>query len=440
MNRDARTWLIAVSVCIIGALSAACSSTSRSQSGETIEAGTSDAGVPDSATGDVGDAGSGQPDGDASSTIPTDLPRIVNLGGPIIASPKIVPVFFANDDAAIVAELTDFVSKVGPSPYWTSATSEYGVGPASALTPVALMAPDNPPAMESDSQIAAWLAAKLDANDPELPVADANTIYALFYPAGVTVTTDFFGQPMQGCTDFYGYHAATQLDASHQNQEAVYIVLPRCASGVDSLVGIDLLTFATSHELVEAATDPLTTITPQQPAYISWDADHPYWEDTVGAELADACFVLNSTQSVAISGGYSVSRIWSNEAEAAGLDPCVPAPAGEVYFNAIPMFVDSASFNGQTVKGLHVPVGHSGTVELDLFSSGPTAGSWTVSAISVGGGPGLQFTFDKTAGQSGDKIQLTVDVPAGQPGSSELFGVVSSQGNQTEYWWGIIGN
>ncbi len=373
------------------------------------------------------------------------MPRIVDLGGPVLQSPNIVPVFFADDDPNTVSQMGDFVSKVPRSPWWTTVVGEYQVSQATVTPPVQLASSDNPATQIDDSQIAAWLAAKLDANDAALPPADANTVYLLFYPPGVTVTATTFGQTSQSCSApnngswFAGYHSSTTLDSAHQQQRVVYVVVPRCAGPIFSMTGSQLLTFSASHEMVEAVTDPFPTLAQPEFTYITWDADHAYWESFEGVELADACQNLPAAQ----SSGYSVPRIWSNAASVAGVDPCVPAPDGEAYFNSVPELNDDIAFNQQgvaAVKGAHIPVGASATVTLDLFSSAPTQGPWTVSAADFAGGAQLQFSFDKTSGQNGDKLQMTIHVLSSGQGGSEYFTVTSRLGSQTQTWYGIVGN
>ena len=106
----------------------------------------------------------------------------------VLSSPKIVPVFFADDDGATPGQVTAFLSALVTSPYWAGVVSEYGVGSASVLAPVSLTAADNPPSTIDDSQIQPWLMQKIGAADGGLPPSDENTLYALFYPAGTTVT------------------------------------------------------------------------------------------------------------------------------------------------------------------------------------------------------------------------------------------------------------
>ena len=75
------------------------------------------------------------------------------------------------------------------------------------------------------------------------PHPTASPLYAVFLPAGVTLTA---GTEVS-CVDFGAYHDETILS------RIVYALMPRCPTRGQP---IDALTPAFSHELIEAATDP----------------------------------------------------------------------------------------------------------------------------------------------------------------------------------------
>ena len=436
-----------------------------------LACGSSDSSPPTATPSDAGsDIGETSVATDAPGTnalfpafTPTDPPQVATLGGAVMATPKIVPVFFAGDDPTVVAAMTDFTKKVGQTDYWKAAAMEYGVGPATGGDPIQLTAPDNPPSTIDDSAIQAWLVAKLNADDPAFGTPDANTIYTLFYPQGVTVTlggvqstgdagaeggTDAATPPgaQASCTSFGGYHQNVVLDAAHGGKTIAYAVVPRCPN-FGGLTGIDVLSGAGSHELLEAATDPFPLA---KPAFVQVDDAHIYWETLLGGgEIGDMCAQFaGSFVKFPELPAYTVQRTWSNKAITAGQDPCVPVPAGQVYFNSLPVLNDTVPFSvqGQTinVKGVHIAAGQSATVELDLYSIAPTSGPWTVSAKDGnelrGQAAQLTFAFDKTTGQNGDKIQMTITVATANKRNRETFAVLSKLGGQTSMWVGLVGN
>jgi hypothetical protein len=99
------------------------------------------------------------------------------------------------------------------------------------------------------------------------------------------------------------------------------------------------------------------------------DASVP-WLDIYGFEVADLCVdQLGLAQDETTENGFTVQRIWSIANAAAGMDPCVPVPSGEVYFNAFP-----------TVSVVVLDVGKSATIEVDALATGET-GAWTVTPL-----------------------------------------------------------
>ncbi len=403
--------------------------------------------------GNNGDAGAPTADGgpvelDAAPSLPfpaftpPNPPRVVTSNGAVLKSPRFVPVFFASGDAKQNMAVTDFLKKVGGTNYWAAAVTEYGVGPGVSTDPVQLLAADNPAASITDDQIQGWLSAKLNANDPAFPKPDENTVYAIFYPA----STDIDLQGSTSCQAFGGYHNNITLDGAHQGLDVAYAVMPDCGQ-FGKQTGLDALTGTTSHELIEAATDPY----PQSsPAYSQVDDGHFYWETFLGGgENGDMCAQFSSSFTKFAELPYTVQRGWSNKAVKAGHDPCVPTQPGSVYFNSYPILNDNVpySFGGpQTVnvKGVKIPNGQSATVELDLYSDAPTSGPWTVNAIDLaaqrGQAPQLKFAFDKTQGQNGDRINMTITVVAASTRNRETFIVSSKLNGESHIWLGVVGN
>ena len=188
------------------------------------------------------------------------LPILQDTGGLLVTAPKVVEVFFSNDDSDSVAQINDFVPKLGASQYWQSMVAEYGIGAYTAST-VDLPMPLT--GTLDDTDIQSWIVDQIE-NGGVLPQPDDQTIYALFFPAGTGFTID----GSRSCIDYYGYHSSTKLDADHGGGDVIYAPLARCPS-VQGYSEIQLVTALTSHELAEATTDPLYYT---NPAYQSVDA------------------------------------------------------------------------------------------------------------------------------------------------------------------------
>jgi len=363
-------------------------------------------------------------------------PQVVNAGGDVLASPVFVPVFFSNDAVAVTAPLTEFLSKVGGTPYWAANTSEYGVGAGTSTPPVMLT--ETMTGTIDDAAIQTWLAGKLNGNDPAFPAATANSIYVLNYPAGVTITLG--GQ--QSCMSFGAYHSDLALDVAHAGAYVSYAVIPRCSGG-NGLTSMQNSTSATSHELIEAATDPYPN---HAPAFSTVDTDHRYWSRTLGGgETGDMCAQdrLSFTKFPELD--FTVQRSWSNAAALAGHDPCVPALANSVYFNAVPVFPDiiASGPNGMfMIPGVHVPVGQSKTIDLQLFSDGDTGGTWALDAedITMPTTPRYKFVFDPATGQNGDTVHLTISTLVASSRGTATFVINSRQTGKVHQWFGYIGD
>jgi len=426
-----------------------------SSSGGASTAG--DSGVADTGTPDVVQPGadSGRESGsDAMAESGTGypaahppMPQVTNLGGPVMTAPKFVIITFAGDSLA--AQIDDLASKVASSKtYWSGTTSEYGVGPVASVLDISVA--ETPAANLADTDVQAWLAAKLTGPEAGTleggapwPQPDANTIYMIYYPSGVSIS--------QGggtsCNSFYGYHNDFAFSAG---KYVTYSVIARCAA-FPGTCAIDSIAAIASHEFVEAATDPQ----PQDhPAYYQPDTDHAAWGFLGGGEVGDMCASFGNVFYKPADLPYLVQRTWSNKAAAASLDPCEPDGVMP-YFNAGAVLNDTVTVGGAATKGVKIAAGATGTVTLDLFSSGPTSGPWSVQAVdglsylSMGGSPpelSLSFaggTSDTATGKNGDKLTLNIKVLTADPSGGELFMLVSTLGTSMTapqtYWIGLVG-
>ena len=367
------------------------------------------------------------------------VPQVVNdNGGPVLATPLLVPVFFKNFDPALRVKLLDFLARVGATDYWKQTTSEYGVGPATVTDPVDLV--ESATGTIESGVITAWLAAKLNKDDPAFPAPTDQTIYVLHYPGAVSITMNNNGTIASSCDSFGAYHGDLRLDSNHGYQTVAYAVMPTCAR-FGARTGLDAFTSSESHELIEAATDPYPR---NDPGFSSPDADHEYWAFLLGGgEAADLCAQdpLAFTRFSELP--YVVQRSWSNKAAAAGHDPCVPALPNEVYFNAAPVLADTVTLAGQiTLPGVQLAVGQQKSIPIELWSDGPTSGPWTVTvrdaATLLGMPASLSLRLDKTSGQNGDVLNLTVKVQSASQLGAGLFMVQSKLGTVTHTSFGIV--
>jgi len=460
-------WVLpaALSVAVACGGSSASSNTSSdggaSDSGAPVDSSSADGGgdggtVEASAESGASDAGADVDNGMVSTTYPAPhppLPVLTNGNhGPVLTTPKIVLVFFPS--YPYEAQLKTFAQSFAASTYWGTTTSEYGVGAITYGGSIDL--PSAPPANPvTAASIQAWVASELQSGAFGPP--DPEAIYTVVYPQATTITqpnpvSSILGD-VQSCVAFGGYHDDTQATVDGGTQGYAYAVIPTCSTALDDLTAV------LSHEWVEASTDPLVTASGPftlsggpSSAFYTADSDHAVWAVLGGGEAGDLCEPEAPAIYVTPSDiGHVVQRTWSNAAAMGSHDPCVPAIQG-AFFDSAPVLPETVTFMSQltgniTTKGITIPVGKSKTIEVDLFSDGPTGGPWTVKADDVlakyygnyGITSSLDFAWDRTQGQNGEKLHLTITVKSASIlGNGHAFMITSTLGSRVAVWPGMI--
>jgi hypothetical protein len=400
------------------------------------------------------------------------FPTVANQGVAAMASPKIVALTFGTD--ANAAGIASFVGSLGSSAYWSSVTSQYGVGAAtgSQMTSSAAIASSytdtsgTQAAGSSASTFQTFVSGTLAAAN--LP-PDPSTVYAFFLPSSTTIQLQIGSSAATTCDQVGGYHNA----AAASNGSYYYAVIPECAGATLGPVGqgrlfgseIDLITFEASHEIIEAVTDP--SISQTDASFTAgWYNDFPHspvddfaWNEASDGEIADFCVdqfgaFSNSYHDVATAGTSTVQRIWSVSAAAAGQNPCIPVPSGEIYFNAAPK---------EGTDLLIVTQNEATTMEVDAFSD--AAKSWQVYALdgaeifqgattanlelSFAGGSTEQTNAGALAyiaASNGSKLELSVTLVASLslPDNPFALGVLISQDGtdiqnaKNDHYWPFI--
>jgi hypothetical protein len=278
----------------------------------------------------------------------------------------------------------------------------------------------------------------------------------VFLPAGVTLndgsgnSCQAFGGYHSEIADFSGFGGGSGSGSGSGSAMPpagvglVYALIPRCA-GPAGEGPLDETTIATSHELVEASTDPH----PYTAAgYDQIDNAHLAWRRTPGAELGDMCEYLENAAQPLV-GSFLVQRTWSNASAAAGHDPCVPALSG-AFVAAAPALPDTMTIttrNGGTIttEGVAVDMGQTQTVEVDVFADADTTDTASVGAMDVAqflgtGTPSLEFQWDRQVGGNGTKLNLMVTRVKAGTGRPNEFVVITKHGDKiSTLWWGYVG-
>jgi len=444
------------------------------------DAGTDAAVKPDASTpADAGaDVAVGPSDAELNTypafTVPA--PQVQHGGGPTLTNAIFIPVIFAGDEYA--TQIPTYLQAVATSQYWLDVGKDYGVAAATSSPPIILN--ETFPSSLDDNQLQVWLANKLgldprfgaigesvfdaggsdgggiDANAPfsdaasRTATAPTGAIYVIFLPGGTQVSL----QGQESCVYFGGYHNSFYYGPN--GSTVVYAAIPRCGSFETSsgiLSGFNAISGPTSHELIEAASDPEVASNSHY-GFDGVDLNDEFWSIVLGgAEVGDMCAQFPGafyTPSEAALSSYMVQRIWSNSAAAAGHDPCVPTPSAQAepfYFNSVPQNTEvTATYFGNDfpTQGIVAPIGQPTTINVRLFSNVSTMGqTWTVTAVDanslfMGSAPVLSFGTTQVSGLNGDTVQLTV-TNAGMAGVTTHPYIIESQlGILTNWWIGIV--
>jgi hypothetical protein len=329
------------------------------------------------------------------------FPQVMRGSGTTIASPKVLPIVFAEDPYR--EAIADFTRTLGRSTHWTQAAREYGVGMMQGLAPI--VRTDSARDTVDDTETRAWLTKAFAKKTLGAPSAD--TLYAVYYPDGVQVTVN----ALTSCKRFGGYHSEMMIE----NVRVSYAVIARCAtSGTDR----DRLTIVASHEYFEWATNPRPFTAP---AYRGLSPAH-WAAGTFGDELADMCPFLDRGEQLRPSdlGGYAVQRYWSNRQSAAGRYPCLPARM-DAYAVAIPEMPDAIEVRERGAKvmtrGIAVQPGRGRTVRIRLQGQGaehaPAKALAVVSPMGAEPVAGYRFELSSTKLAGGEEVRMTVTADPG---------------------------
>lgn len=407
-----RWWLSLVALAAATAATASCASEASPPSDATS----------DEATGrrshDGGSSDAGPNDAARAEVYPAPHPpvrQLTSYGGPVLARPRVVPLFYGDDSDRAKVEAT--LAKLPGSAYWKG-LEEYGVGDVK-IAPSVTMAPAAPSTF-SVADIESTIAASLAKPENAAAAPDRTQIYVIFFPRQTRLL-----QPDGSafCNYGGGYHESSRGRAV----DFAYAVVPHCFPSFDELM------VTTTHELIEAATDPYPLVTP---AWSGADVGHAGFR----GEVADLCdFGGKNGESGAPLFGTRVERMFSNARAKKGHDPCFPE-LGIPYFLAAPTPTDTlqvfdVSFPPASGRGVIVPVGKKKTIDLTLYSDREIP-AWTVTTFVLRGvtnevSSALSATVDRPTGKNGETLRLTLSRTASSAGSGDVVLIRSSSATET---------
>jgi hypothetical protein len=383
---------------------------------------------------------------------PFDLPQVIDQGGPKLTSPNIVLYIDPNDPQK--PEVLAALDYLRTSDYWSTTTSEYGIGP---IGDVKVLDPPSPYPAKIDQNGIYNLVVQFGlaggfGNEPLNigPPLDGGAIDSGAKDSGaIEGGANEEGGIDGGSTD----SGAPMVPPATFHTDAIYVlVLPptttvtdlACATGGehDSVrpTTTDAVPFAFTrsecmpqpgqptftpsqilvHEIVEAATDPFPS---EAVGYVGVDAAHTAW-NVYGStnELADMCvgtpadFDLKAP--VLIVGLNTTPllfpSVWSNRLAMQGKDPCVPDSHAypRALTQGLPVVTDQVTvFDGVVTTGVNVDVNQTVTIPVRITADHPTkeiALSAGDIAFSFNGMPEVMATFDRDTAANGDIVNLTI--------------------------------
>jgi hypothetical protein len=241
--------------------------------------------------------------GDESTTRTEQVAaHLNNYGGPVLTHVNVIPVYW-NSSVAYQTNLNSFYSAIpGSSTIYTTLLGQYsGIGTGTRGTPYV---DTKGTGTFSDAAVQTELNRLFSAG--LIPAPSANNYYPVHFPAGVTVV-DSSGSA--SCTQWCAYHGTYVRNGVNVN----YGIIPDqgggCAGGCGANASrVNNLTSVSSHELVEATTDPAVGLATVYAPPLAW------YDPTYG-EIGDIC---NAQQATITAGGasYVVQKEWSNSKNA----------------------------------------------------------------------------------------------------------------------------
>ncbi|MBI5247652.1 MAG: hypothetical protein HY923_10755 [Elusimicrobia bacterium] len=210
---------------------------------------------------------------------------LVYYGGPVIEHAKVYAVFWGENVPAetktkiggFFANMLDSVYMDWLSEYHTSRKAVDGregtkqtIG-RGTFNGAVTITPINTSAALKDADVQKELVAQIAAG--KLAPADANSLYMIYFPKGVSIEIE----GARSCSSFCAYHEGFM----NGNTPIYYGIMPVCG-GFSCGASYDSMTFVSSHEAIEAITDPFPT-PGSHPAYPQ------AWNDANGEEITDLC-------------------------------------------------------------------------------------------------------------------------------------------------------
>ena len=351
----------------------------------------------------------------------TDVPHLAypaTGGGPLIQHVKVVDVFYS-PNFKYKAMLEDFYKAVLQSAYFDWLTeynvTNYKIGRGSFVTSFedSNTNPTTVKQINPETYLKGLIAAA------KVPAPDDDTMYMLYFPSGID-PTDGTGPSCISNGDYCAYHSS-YLATNGQNVR--YGVMPDMDAGGCNMgcgpPGFNSFTDVSSHELIEAVTDPDGT---------GWydDGADPNSQDNCG-EIGDICAVGGTGEGAMVS-GFFVQNEWSNKyKKCIAVDPNASANDFSLALSSTEVSVPAGGSVDVTVTlnktagvaesiALAAPTPPTGLTAMFAPASATSAGGTSTLTVSAGPtlavGTALSLTVKGTGTTASHTATLAVTVTA----------------------------
>ena len=150
-------------------------------------------------------------------------------GGAVLSNVKVIPVFWTSGVASVVQEEIHCFFTAAVSSSYIDWLSEYdtptqNIGRGTVLADVTIT-PTHTGSNLTDDNVRSELATQIDNH--VLPAPDANTLYMIYFPPGISMSDNNGFPSCVGDNHFCAYHD----DFSHDGQQVRYGIFPDYAAG-----------------------------------------------------------------------------------------------------------------------------------------------------------------------------------------------------------------
>ena len=342
---------------------------------------------------------------------PTDHPPLWRLQhlttAPVQKAPEVWTVVWPGDEV-LGGQIVDFLDWMLTSDYWMTSMGEYGIGAGTSKGLIVL--PTAAPAVIGDAQLAGLSTMLVSSGQI---TGSTNTQVVFFPPPTTKVNLD---GSTSSCSAFLGYHEHGKNSAD----AVAYAVTARCVGSPGTV--LDGITDTLTHEVAEAATDPLP------------DTGQGIIDNGRGQEVGDLCeFGLDAPIDVPPDAKYPagrrywVQRLYSDARAAQGnIDPCLPEPWDHPYWNVA---VDPSPVLGANGSSASIDA------QLDVFAYGDVGDiRWLASSS------GADVNPPQGVAHAGDTIPITITplstLRSGQIIEIDMISESAKGGSQL--WFGYV--